>query len=75
MIIHVSDSRYSSLESNVPRPTNTTNPSPPTTPPEIAPALDCELPVVDVGLAAAVVDGNVKLDYWPGKHLCVIQTK
>jgi len=41
---------------NVPRPTNATNPIPPTTPPAIAPALDFELRAdeelpVDVGLA------------------------
>ena len=47
---------------NVPRPTIATNPSPPTTPPAIAPALDCELPVVDVGVVAAVVDGDNELE-------------
>ena len=41
---------------NIPRPTIATNPSPPTTPPAIAPALDFELPA-DVGLAKAVPDG------------------
>ena len=46
---------------NAPSPTIATNPSPPTTPPAIAPALDFDLPA-DVELTNAVVDGVNELE-------------